>query len=108
MDGREQRVETMSFSVGQLLSRRGIAVGPNDSVTPHPGTALRDGTRIVVQRAPRLLLAWSGPAARPAIDGLGPAGRAPNIEYRDVTVVEPVAHATRVRYDPRMSGASRS
>jgi uncharacterized protein YabE (DUF348 family) len=53
-------VRTVSFTVGQMLARRGIRVGPEDLVFPSPGSRLRDGLRVTVQRAPDLTLVVNG------------------------------------------------
>ena len=60
VDGRPLEVRTASLSVGQLLARRGLALGPHDEVRPAVGTRLRDGLRVVVNRAPLLTLVVHG------------------------------------------------
>ena len=60
VDGRPLEVRTVSLSVGQLLARRGLALGPHDEVLPGVGTRLRDGLRVVVNRAPLLTLVVNG------------------------------------------------
>jgi uncharacterized protein YabE (DUF348 family) len=60
VDGRAVEVRTVSLSVGQLLARRGLHLGPHDSVRPPRSTRLRDGLRIEVERAPMLTLVLNG------------------------------------------------
>jgi uncharacterized protein YabE (DUF348 family) len=60
VDGRAERVGTLSLSVGQLLERRGIALGPRDSVAPGPETGLTEGLVVQVRHAKAVTLILSG------------------------------------------------
>src|SRR5919107_1091750 len=60
VDGRAAALTTTSFSVEQLLARRGIELGPMDRVVPGLTTRLQEGLRIEIRRAPRLRLVVNG------------------------------------------------
>jgi uncharacterized protein YabE (DUF348 family) len=60
VDGQSHFVRTTSFSVGQLLARRGIELGPLDLVEPESSTVLHEGLQIEVRRAARLRLVVNG------------------------------------------------
>jgi len=49
VDGSSRDVSTMASTVGQVLEREGIEVGPHDVVVPDPSTALTDQTSIAVR-----------------------------------------------------------
>lgn len=50
VDGRERRVRGHAPTVGALLTLAGVELGPDDEVTPAPGTSPDDGMRIEVRR----------------------------------------------------------
>jgi uncharacterized protein YabE (DUF348 family) len=60
VDGQAAALTTTSFSVEQLLARRGIELGPMDRVVPGLSTRLQEGLRIEIRRAPRLRLVVNG------------------------------------------------
>jgi len=60
VDGRAERVGTFSLSVGQLLDRRGIPVGPRDVVSPARGTGLVDGLTVQVRHAKLVTVVLAG------------------------------------------------
>ncbi|MEX2458477.1 MAG: G5 domain-containing protein [Actinomycetota bacterium] len=75
VDGRPLEVRTVSLSVGQLLARRGLDLGPHDEVLPGVGTRLRDGLRVVVNRAPLLTLVVNGRSRMLPVPGGTPSIR---------------------------------
>lgn len=50
VDGRERRVRGDAPTVGALLTLAGVEPGPDDEVSPAPGTSPDDGMRIEVRR----------------------------------------------------------
>lgn len=51
IDGRHRRLETHAGTVGDLLLEHAVAVSAGDWVDPPAGARLRDGDRVLVQRA---------------------------------------------------------
>lgn len=51
VDGQERRLSTFTTTVGGLLRSQGLALGPNDILTPTLATRLAEGARITLERA---------------------------------------------------------
>lgn len=49
VDGSSREVSTAADTVGQLLDRQGLQIGPHDVVAPDPETALSDGSTVAVR-----------------------------------------------------------
>lgn len=49
VDGSRREVSTVAGTVGQLLDRQGIQIGPHDVVAPDPSSQLSDGSAVAVQ-----------------------------------------------------------
>lgn len=60
VDGSSRDVSTMAATVGQMLDREGIQIGPHDVVAPDPGTSLSDGTSIAVQYGRQVTVSVDG------------------------------------------------
>lgn len=60
VDGKEMQVQSYSRSVGDLLKSRGVALMPQDEVTPALSTKLRENMRVVVNHAVQLTVTADG------------------------------------------------
>lgn len=60
VDGKETKVKTFAFTVGQLLKSEDIQIGEEDRVTPAQNKFLRNGTTIIINRAIPLILNVGG------------------------------------------------
>lgn len=50
-DGQQRTIRTFAGDVGEVLGGLGVAVGPDDRVSPSPDTPVADGLRVEVRRA---------------------------------------------------------
>ncbi len=55
-DGKEMTIKTRSGSVGELLTERKVQLGSYDRVVPDSSAGLKDGSRVEVKRAHRIIL----------------------------------------------------
>ena len=56
VDGQPRPLVTHARTVGELLDRAGVAVGPDDEIVPPPETAVRDGMVVEVVHAREITL----------------------------------------------------
>lgn len=84
VDGASRDVTTVAGTVGQVLDKQGIEVGPHDLVAPDTGTRLTDGTSIAVQYGRRVTI---------TVDG------SPQTFWTTATTVEQALAAQRIELD---------
>ena len=60
VDGSSHEISTTVGTVGQLLDRQGIRVGPHDVVAPDPAAALSDGGSVVVRLGRQVTVTLDG------------------------------------------------
>ena len=60
LDGRPTEVRTFGVTVGDLLQREGIVLGPHDQIAPAPATGLWEGMQVRVQFAKEITLVLDG------------------------------------------------
>jgi uncharacterized protein YabE (DUF348 family) len=70
IEGRPVAVRTFGNTVGDVLERAKISLGPNDKVVPPAGATIGDGHRIDVFRAKRVTLVIDGKVKRLVVTGL--------------------------------------
>ena len=88
VDGASRDVTTVAGTVGQVLDRQGIEVGPHDQVAPDPGSRLTDGTSIAVQYGRQVTV---------TVDG------SPQTFWTTATTVEQALRAHRIADDGQVS-----
>lgn len=86
VDGSSREVSTAVGTVGQLLDRQGIQVGPHDVVAPGPGASLSDGGSVVVRFGRQVTV---------TVDGQ------PQTFWTPATTVEQALAAERIEIDGR-------
>src|SRR5687767_8248525 len=60
VDGETRKVHTFANTVGGVLEREGITVGPHDTVVPAAATRLEEGQRVAVRFGRQLTLTMDG------------------------------------------------
>lgn len=60
LDGQPADVRTFGVTVGDLLERQGIVLGPHDHIVPAPATGLWEGMHVRVQFAKEITLVLDG------------------------------------------------
>ncbi|MGH3628371.1 MAG: ubiquitin-like domain-containing protein [Sciscionella sp.] len=60
VDGHTSTVHTFSGTVGEVLAKQDITVGPHDSLSPSPSASIGDGGTIVLDRGRRLAITVDG------------------------------------------------
>jgi uncharacterized protein YabE (DUF348 family) len=64
VDGRSEHLATHAGTVGELLDRAGIRVGPEDRLTPGPTTTITDGMAVELVQARRVTVLVGGTPRR--------------------------------------------
>jgi uncharacterized protein YabE (DUF348 family) len=60
VDGEQRTVQTYARTVGDLLDKQDLVVGPQDSITPAAGATLADGDQVSLRRGRQLVLSVDG------------------------------------------------
>src|SRR5437899_1269231 len=70
IEGRPIAVRTFGSTVGDVLQRAGVEIGPADKVVPSPDSSIGDGLEIDVYRAKQVALLIDGHLRRLVVTGL--------------------------------------